>query len=87
MVILHLIQSTPDLLAALPDWGTLAHLGHPSLPHISPSDWSLLAQQFETDVFAGARTWFNNFVQSGQIWALIIGIIIGYLLRGLTTYG
>ncbi|MGF1496552.1 MAG: hypothetical protein ACFB8W_06960 [Elainellaceae cyanobacterium] len=84
MVILHLIQSAPDLLAVMPDWGTLTH---PAGLHLAPADWSLLAEQFETDVFADARAWFANFIESGQIWALIIGIIIGYLLRGLTTYG
>jgi len=33
--------------------------------------------------FEGA---FNHFVQSGQVWALIIGLILGYLLRSLTAY-
>jgi hypothetical protein len=32
------------------------------------------------------RSW-NNFVKSGQIWATLIGIIIGYLLKGLSSYG
>jgi hypothetical protein len=32
------------------------------------------------------RNW-NNFVKSGQIWATLIGMIIGYLLKGLTSYG
>ena len=30
---------------------------------------------------------FNNFVKSGQVWALLIGIILGYLFRSLTSYG
>ncbi len=49
-------------------------------------DWTTLAQ-FDTDVFAGFRASMNNFVKSGQVWALLIGIVIGYLLRGMTTYG
>ncbi|NJL35524.1 MAG: hypothetical protein HC899_01330 [Leptolyngbyaceae cyanobacterium SM1_4_3] len=53
----------------------------------SPIDWSLLAQQFETDVFADFRSAFNNFMESGQVWALIIGLILGYLIRSLTSYG
>ncbi|MBD2294756.1 hypothetical protein H6G06_15010 [Anabaena sphaerica FACHB-251] len=32
------------------------------------------------------RNW-NNFVKTGQIWALFIGMIIGYMLKGLTSYG
>ncbi len=55
--------------------------------HISPADWVFVAQQFETDVFADFRAFFNNFIESGQVWALIIGIILGYLLKGLTSYG
>ncbi|WP_430684956.1 hypothetical protein [Leptolyngbya sp. AN02str] len=48
---------------------------------------SLLAQgQFDTDVFAGVRSAFNNFIQSGQVWALLVGIVLGYLIRGLTSY-
>ncbi|BAU40469.1 hypothetical protein [Leptolyngbya sp. O-77] len=50
-------------------------------------DYPTLAQQFDTDVFAGVRRAADNFVKTGQVWALLIGIIIGYLLRGFTTYG
>lgn len=48
-------------------------------------DWSTLAQ-FDTDVFAGFRATMNNFVKSGQAWALVIGLVLGYLVRGMTTY-
>ncbi|WP_143467719.1 hypothetical protein [Leptolyngbya ohadii] len=48
---------------------------------------TLLAQQFETDVFRNARVAFNNFIKSGQAWALAVGFVIGYIVRGLTTYG
>jgi hypothetical protein len=27
---------------------------------------------------------WNTFIRSGQIWALIIGFVLGYLLRGIT---
>lgn len=50
-------------------------------------DYPTLAQQFDTDVFAGVRRAADNFVKTGQVWALLIGIIIGYLLRGFTSYG
>lgn len=59
--------------------------------------WQLLAPVLSEEIVAQAlkdpdilgdiQTAFNNFVQSGQIWALLIGLVIGYLLRGLTTYG
>jgi hypothetical protein len=44
-------------------------------------------QQFDTDVFRGARTILNRFVQSGQLWAFLIGLFVGYILRTVTTYG
>lgn len=31
------------------------------------------------------KAW-NHFVDSGQIWAMIIGIIIGYMFKSLTSY-
>jgi large-conductance mechanosensitive channel len=27
---------------------------------------------------------WNNFVKSGQIWALMIGVVVGYLFRSIT---
>jgi hypothetical protein len=84
MLLAHLVQDfvlNSSSLSSLSDVWQSLHW------HVS-IDWSLLAQQqFDTDVFAGTRAWFNNFIQSGQIWALIIGFVIGYILRGLTTYG
>ncbi|WAL60212.1 hypothetical protein [Thermocoleostomius sinensis] len=43
--------------------------------------------QFDTDVFKPVRGFFNYFIQSGQIWALLIGTAVGYLFRSLTSYG
>ncbi|NEQ96228.1 MAG: hypothetical protein F6K30_05820 [Cyanothece sp. SIO2G6] len=56
-------------------------------PQLHVGDWTVLAQQFETDPFKGIREWFANLVATGQLWALIIGFIIGYLFRGFTSYG
>jgi hypothetical protein len=50
-------------------------------------DGSHLAQQFNTDVFAATRGWFENFLKSGQIWALVIGFVLGFVLRGMSSYG
>ena len=46
----------------------------------------VLAQQFDQDVVGDLGNALNTFVQSGQIWALLIGFVLGYLLRGVTTY-
>ncbi|MEL6400885.1 MAG: hypothetical protein AAFO87_17585 [Cyanobacteria bacterium J06607_6] len=46
----------------------------------------VLAQQFDQDVVGDLGNALNTFVQSGQIWALLVGFVLGYLLRGVTTY-
>ena len=57
-------------------------------------DWSHTGQPFSsplallnTDVFAGTRSFFDHFFKTGQAWALLIGIIVGYVLRSFTSYG
>jgi hypothetical protein len=85
MIAIHLVQDlvTSPVLFALTDWHSLSW--HSLSWH--SIDSSLLAEQFNTDVFAATRTWFQNFIQSGQAWAFAIGLILGYVFRSLTTYG
>lgn len=70
----------------------------PSLPHshysvlqlqsMLPINWTVVAQQLsDPDLLGNLQKAFNNFIESGQVWALLIGLIIGYMIRGLTTYG
>ena len=47
---------------------------------------SSLIAQVEDKWFDQFQQTFNHFVQSGQIWALFIGMILGYLIRSLTPY-
>jgi hypothetical protein len=54
--------------------------------HNSP-DWLVLAQQLDTDPFRGFREAFGNFFESGQAWAFLAGVVFGYLIRSLTSYG
>lgn len=52
-----------------------------------PSWWFWLAEiDKEVDVLYQMQQTWNNFVESGQIWALFIGFILGYLIRSLTAY-
>lgn len=62
--------------AFLPETLTSAHQGTATV----------LAQQFDQDVIGDLGNALNTFIESGQIWALIIGFVLGYLLRGVTTY-
>ncbi|MBP0018264.1 MAG: hypothetical protein J7647_12050 [Cyanobacteria bacterium SBLK] len=48
-------------------------------------DGIFLAQQIsDPNVIGQMQDAFNNFIVSGQVWALAIGFIIGYVVRGLT---
>lgn len=48
-------------------------------------DGIFLAQQIsDPNVIGQMQEAFNNFIVSGQVWALAIGFIIGYVVRGLT---
>jgi hypothetical protein len=53
-----------------------------------PVDWTLIAQTInDPNILGQIQKAFNNFVQTGQVWALLIGLVIGYLFRNLTSYG
>lgn len=41
----------------------------------------------DPDLLGDVQVAFNHFVQTGQVWALLIGLVIGYLLRSMTSYG
>ena len=46
----------------------------------------VIAQQFEDNFFDHSGDILGNFVESGQLWALLIGVAVGYVIRGITTY-
>ncbi|ESA38224.1 hypothetical protein N836_32875 [Leptolyngbya sp. Heron Island J] len=46
----------------------------------------IIAQQFEDNFFDRSGDIIGNFVESGQLWALLIGVVLGYVIRGITTY-
>lgn len=51
-------------------------------------NWTLLAQNIsDPDLLGQIQKSFNNFVETGQVWALLIGLVVGYLIRNLTSYG
>jgi hypothetical protein len=38
------------------------------------------------DVMAQMQEGFDHFIKSGQVWALLIGFVLGYLFRNFTAY-
>lgn len=85
MVVIDLMHHAIPQLNDFSAWSEMMQTG---LGFLTGNTWGILAQQqFDTDVFAGARGLFNSFVQSGQLWAFLIGLIAGYLIKGFTSYG
>jgi hypothetical protein len=59
----------------------------PAASHLFSVDWQGLAQlKTNTDLFGQFASGWNNFVRTGQVWALVIGIIIGYFIKSFTTF-
>ena len=52
----------------------------------SQVDWIVLAQNVsDTNVIAQMQSAWDNFIKSGQVWALLIGLFFGYLFRSFTS--
>lgn len=52
-----------------------------------PINWAIVAQTLkQTDLVGDVQKAFDHFVQTGQIWALLTGLIVGYLFRSITSY-
>jgi hypothetical protein len=41
----------------------------------------------DPDVLGQMQNAWNNFVKTGQVWAMLIGMVIGYMFKSLTSYG
>jgi hypothetical protein len=53
-----------------------------------PGDITFLAQNVrDADLLGQIQRNWNYFVKSGQIWASLIGLVVGYMIRSLTSYG
>ncbi len=47
----------------------------------------LIAQKVEdVDILGDMKNAWDNFVDSGQVWALLIGLAVGYMFRGMTSF-
>lgn len=59
----------------------LAQIYHDYLMPVS----QLLAQQIEDpDIIGQIEDAWYNFIDSGQVWALLIGVFLGYTFKGFT---
>lgn len=80
---IHLMHEMTTWLVSMTHWSDLLQM-HWQLPH----DWVVFAQQFkETDIGSDVGKAWSQFVRTGQVWAFLVGLILGYMVRALTTYG
>lgn len=74
-----------DVQVLTPLLDNISYLGK-SLSQLSV-DWLVLAQQVDDpDVLGQMQAWFANFIQSGQVWAFLIGLVVGYIFRNMTSF-
>ncbi|MGB8700399.1 MAG: hypothetical protein WCD18_13370 [Thermosynechococcaceae cyanobacterium] len=67
----HVLQPDPSAL------NTLSHFG---------ADHLWMAQTFKQDLFGDFSKSWDYFIRSGQVWALVIGVVVGYIFRSITSY-
>ncbi|WP_056041137.1 hypothetical protein [Lyngbya aestuarii] len=47
----------------------------------SSSNYTVIAQQSDVDLVANVQKVWNNLLQTGQLWALLIGVGVGWWIR------
>ncbi|MCC5655537.1 hypothetical protein LC608_00720 [Nostoc sp. XA010] len=56
--------------------------------HLPVNLTTVLAQTItDPDLMGQIEKSWRHFIQTGQVWALLIGLVIGYMIRNLTSYG
>jgi hypothetical protein len=74
-----------SLLINMPLDSSGAHQVLGLINHIAATDWLFLAQQVQdAKVLDNIQGAFGNFVQSGQAWAMLFGVVLGYMFRVFT---
>lgn len=60
----------------------MAHLESPVV-----AGTPVIAQQFDQDILGDTGTMIKEFYDSGQLWAMIIGLVLGYAFKSFSSYG
>lgn len=47
----------------------------------------IIAQYFDQDLIGDTGTMLKGFYESGQMWALLIGVVLGYGFKSFSSYG
>jgi hypothetical protein len=76
---IELIQGAVHLFSPAP---LMLHLFHSSIG--AGSLW--IAEVFKDNLFSNMGQAWDNFIKTGQVWALMIGFFVGYIFRSITSY-
>ncbi|HAZ48289.1 MAG TPA: hypothetical protein DDW76_16560 [Cyanobacteria bacterium UBA11369] len=53
-----------------------------------PFTWiDIFLQVKQTDLGGDVQRAWNHFVKTGQLWAMIIGFLLGYMIKSFTSFG
>lgn len=70
----------------MPEWISSLHLVDLSQISLHVQHLPHFAQTFEDNLGSDVGSAFENFIESGQVWALGVGFILGYIVRSITAY-
>ncbi|WP_293058417.1 hypothetical protein [Okeania sp. SIO2B3] len=45
--------------------------------------WQLLAQQVDVNLWSDVQKAWSNFIECGQVWALLVGLFIGWMVKSI----
>lgn len=45
--------------------------------------WQILAQQVDVDLWSDVQKAWSNFIECGQLWALLVGLVIGWMVKSI----
>lgn len=82
-MVINIMQDTTTWLMGMAHWTDALQMIHWHLP----LDLAILNKPLEVDLAGDVQRAFNNFVKTGQVWAFLVGIILGYLFRTFTSFG
>ncbi|HEY9907269.1 MAG TPA: hypothetical protein V6D18_06630 [Thermosynechococcaceae cyanobacterium] len=83
MMAIDLLQDATTWFTGVTHWVDVWQGMHWDLP----LELAQATRKIEVDLMGDVQRSFNNFVKTGQIWALLVGFIMGYIFRSFTSYG
>ena len=77
-MIANLMTTASDFNLTIDDINVLDLFRHQAL-----YSWQLFAQQVDVNLWSDVQKAWNNFIECGQVWALLIGLVIGWMVKSI----